>query len=78
MLKIKIEDIDLHRNECLFRPFLMNAGLFRDIGIEFVFDGNRYDMVWIGQASYMDKTKPYNQSIQNGIDYINKFKGLTA
>ena len=74
MIKIKLQDYHLHRNECLFRPYKQNK-LFNEVGIEFVTEGNDYDILWIGQASYMDKTKSYKESVDMGIEYVNQFKG---
>lgn len=72
MIRILIPELHKHRNETTFRPFISND-LFKDVGIEFISSG-RHDMVWIGQASYMDKSKPYHQSIQMGIEYVEQFK----
>lgn len=80
MLKIKIEQIFLHRNETTFRPYLMAERLFRDVGIQFVFEGNDYDMLWVGQHTYLNKSKVYSErfyyyekflkSIPNGVDFV--------
>lgn len=43
MIKIKLEEIQRHRNETTFRPYIMCADLFRDIGITFITTGNSYD-----------------------------------
>lgn len=74
MIKIKLQDYHLHRNECLFRPYKQNK-LFNEVGIEFVTEGNDYDILWIGQASYMDKTTSYKESVDMGIKFVNQFKG---
>ena len=75
MLRIKIPQIDRHRNETTFRPYLNSADIFREVGIDFVFEGNKYDMAWIGQASYMDKTLSLIDSVNKGIEYLEQFKG---
>lgn len=76
MLKIKIAEIFRHRNETTFRPYLMAKHLFREAGIEFVFEGNDYDLTWVGQASYSDKNHPYERSISRGLWFLeNKVEG---
>jgi hypothetical protein len=66
MIKIKILEIFRHRNETTFRPFILAKELFKDIGIEFVFEGNDYDLTWVGQASFSDKNHPYERSLSRG------------
>jgi hypothetical protein len=75
MIDIKILDINLHRNETTFRPYLMYMDLFREVGINFVFSGNRYDIAWVGQASYTDKKTDIKNSVSKGIDFVNKVPG---
>jgi hypothetical protein len=72
MLTIKIAEIEKHRNETTFRPWLQKWELFRDVGIKFIFEGNRYDMLWLGQASYMAKTKLEEESIAFGLSQIQR------
>ncbi len=74
MIKIKIPDIQLHRNETTFRPFLMISDYLRNVGLEFVFDGNDYDMLWLGQATFVDKSLSLSDAISKGIDKVNKLK----
>lgn len=76
MIRIKMVDIDKHRNETTFRPYLMHSELFKEIGIEFVFTGNNYDIAWIGQASFIDRKLPYQDSVQQGIENVNSIKGI--
>lgn len=75
MLRIKIEEIFRHRNETTFRPYLWAKHLFREIGIEFIFEGNNYDLSWVGQASYSDKNHPYERSISRGLWFLDKIEG---
>jgi len=76
MLRIKIEEIARHRNETTFRPYLMSKELFRDAGIEFIFEGNNYDLSWVGQASYCDKNHPYERMLSRGKWFLeNKVEG---
>ena len=50
MIKIKLLERDIHRNETTFRPFVFAQDYLREIGIEFT-DSNDYDYAWVGQAS---------------------------
>ena len=42
MIKIKLYESEIHRNETTFRPFLKAINLFRDVGIEFT-NSDDYD-----------------------------------
>ena len=70
MLKIRIAEIWRHRNETTFRPYLNNAMMFRDIGVEFVFEGNDYDLTWVGQASIADKNRPLDVAMRMGKQWL--------
>lgn len=74
MLKIKLVELFRHRNETTFRPYVNAAGLFEDIGIQFVVDGN-YDMAWVGQASFSDKNHPYQRSVSRGKWFLDRVAG---
>lgn len=74
MIRIKIDEIQKHRNETTFRPYLMCRDVFRDVGIEFVTSGTSYDYLWIGQASYTDKSVSLPESIEKGLEYLNKIE----
>lgn len=73
MLKVYIDKIQLHRNETTLRPILQCQDLFRDVGIEFVFEGTKFDMVWMAQASFMDKTVSLEQSVSKGLFHVEQF-----
>lgn len=76
MLKIKVAQIEKHRNETTFRPYLNAKKLFRDIGISFIFEGNDFDLTWIGQASVSPKAFRFGSSIGRGKWYLeNEVKG---
>jgi hypothetical protein len=75
MIKILIRELEKHRNETTFRPYLLSADLFRDCGIEFIAAGNSYDFEWIGQASYSNKSMPLSESITGGLEYLEKITG---
>jgi hypothetical protein len=74
MIKIKLYELDKHRNECTFRPFLYAQNSLRDIGIEFT-TGNSYDYAWIAQASFTTKNVSLEQSVENGLEFLSKISG---
>jgi|TARA_R100001163_G_C5063468_1_gene200781 hypothetical protein len=74
MIKIKLCEIDIHRNETTFRPFVMAQNIFRDVGIEFT-TSDDYDYAFIGQASIIDKKKPLKQSVDEGLEFLSKITG---
>jgi len=74
MIKIKLVELDKHRNECAFRPYIWAQNILRDIGIEFT-NGDSYDYAWVGQASIIDKKVSLEQSVNNGLEFLAKIKG---
>ena len=74
MIKIKLLERDIHRNETTFRPFVFAQDYLREIGIEFT-DSNDYDYAWVGQASIIDKKKSLKESIDKGLEFISKITG---
>jgi glycosyltransferase involved in cell wall biosynthesis len=74
MIKVKIYELDKHRNETTFRPYLMAQNVLREIGIEFT-DGDSYDFAWIGQASFMNKKVSLKQSTEDGLEFLSKITG---
>lgn len=75
MIRIRIPDLEKHRNECTFRPYLMCIDLFREIGIDLNYTGNSFDYKWIGQASYTDKSVSLSESTEKGLEYLDKIEG---
>ena len=73
MIKIKLIEPDKHRNEIAFRPFLRAKNLFREVGIDLVFNDNSFDYAFIAQASFIDKQLPLNESVEKGIDFVSKY-----
>ena len=74
MIKIKLLEKDIHRNETTFRPFVFAQHVLKEVGIEFT-DGDSYDYAWVGQASIIDKKKSLKESIDKGLDFIYKIDG---
>ena len=74
MIKIKLVELEKHRNETTFRPFLFAHNILKEIGIEFT-EGESYDYAWVGQASIIDKKKSLRESIDNGLEFLSKITG---
>ena len=51
MIKIKLCEHEIHRNETTFRPFIMAQNIFRDVGIEFT---NSDDYDWSNLEEKLD------------------------
>lgn len=77
MITIRLNELEKHRNETTFRPYLQPKvrQLFRDVGIKFVVDESNYDMTWVAQASYIQKTISYSDSTRYGERQIDKIAG---
>ena len=74
MIKIKLHELDKHRNECAFRPFLWAQNTLKEIGIEFT-QGDSYDFAWVAQASFLNKKLSLEQSVNDGLEFLSKIDG---
>ena len=74
MIKIKLYEVEIHRNETTFRPFIMAQNIFRDVGIEFT-TSDDYDYAFVGQASIIDKKKSLKESVEKGLEFVSKITG---
>jgi len=74
VIKIKLYEHEIHRNETTFRPFVSAVNLFRDVGVEFTL-GDTYDYAFVGQASIIDKKKSLQESINKGLEFVSKITG---
>ena len=74
MIKIKLYELDKHRNECTFRPYLYAQNVLKEIGIEFT-TGDSYDFAWIAQASFLNKRVSLEQSVTDGLKYLETITG---
>ena len=74
MIKIKLYEHEIHRNETTFRPFVMAQDIFGEVGIEFT-TSEDYDYAFVGQASIIDKKKPLKESVEKGLDFVSKITG---
>ena len=69
MIKIKLTNWNKGRNEPTFRPLLLNAQHFNQIGVQFVEDGS-YDYEFIGTEDILNKKIPIQESINNGLRFL--------
>lgn len=69
MIKIKLANWNQGRNEYTFRPFLIYAKYFTEIGVQFVEAGS-YDIEFIGMHDFINKKVSLQDSIQYGIDSL--------
>jgi hypothetical protein len=69
-MKIHIAELNKHRNETTFRPYLAAAGELARHGIQFVNDEYAADVVFVGQASIIDKKKSLEESARNGLAFL--------
>ena len=74
MIKIKLYEHDIHRNETTFRPFVKAIDIFREAGIEFT-TSDDYDYAFVGQASIIDKKKSLKESVEKGLEFVSKITG---
>src|SRR6056300_1088887 len=74
MIKIKLYELDKHRNECTFRPYLYAQNVLKEIGIEFT-TGDSYDFAWVAQASFLNKRVSLEQSVTDGLEYLKTITG---
>jgi hypothetical protein len=73
MIKIKIYELDKHRNETTFRPLLFARHIFKEIGIEFVTDGPA-DFAFVGHASFVNKKLSLSESVSSGLKFLETVK----
>jgi hypothetical protein len=74
MIKIKLYEPEIHRNECTLLPFAVAKNSLHDIGLKFT-TGDSYDYAWIAQASIMDQNVSYEESLNKGLDFLSKITG---
>ena len=74
MIKIKLYEVDKHRNECAFRPYLAAQNMLHEIGIEFT-QGDSYDYAWVAQASFLNKKVSLEQSVNDGLEFLSNITG---
>ena len=74
MIKVKILNPTLYRNEPTFRPFHFIQNMLRDYSIE-ITNSDDYDFLFVGMSDFIDKKRPLNESIEWGLENISKITG---
>ena len=74
MIKIKIQNPTVGRNEPTFRPFGIMQDILRDYSIELT-DSDDFDYLFIGMHDFIDKKKSLQESIDYGLDNLSKITG---
>ena len=74
MIKVKILNPTLGRNEITFRPLLQNKEELKNYSIE-ITDSDSYDFLFIGMHDFLDKKIPLQQSIEYGLNNLEKITG---
>jgi hypothetical protein len=74
MIKIRLTNWNKGRNNHTFRPFLLYGQYFNDIGIQLT-DNGSYDFEFIGMEDFLDKSKPLDRSIEDGLESLSKITG---
>lgn len=69
-MKIHILELEKHRNETTFRPYLNASPTFYEHGIEF--SANDPDVYFVGQASIINRNVPLAQSVEQGCEFLSK------
>ena len=75
MIKVKLLDYHIHRNETTFRYYWVNKEIFKQVGIEFTLDSPDYDYAFVGQASIIDKKLSLEKSNSKGLEFLSKITG---
>jgi len=74
MFKIKL-NWKYKDNVRTFKTFLLYNKYFRDIGVEFIDEGEDYDLIFIGGAEFFDRDLPFQESIELGLQYLSTIDG---
>lgn len=69
-MNIKILELEKHRNETTFRPYLAAKNEFEENGIFFVDSMRDADVFFVGQASIIDKKLPLQESAMKGVSFL--------
>jgi len=74
MIKIKIQNPTVYRNEPTFRPFGIIQDILRDYSIQFT-NSDDFDYLFIGMHDFIDKKKSLQESIDYGLENLSKITG---
>ena len=71
MIKVKIHNPFLNRNEPTFRPLIFVKDILRDYSIELT-ESDDFDYMFIGMNDFIDKKISLKDSVEWGLDNIDK------
>ena len=74
MIKVKIQNQTLYRNEPTFRPFGFIQDMLRDYSIEFT-NSDDFDYMFVGMHDFIDKKKSLQESVDYGLENLSKITG---
>ena len=74
MIKVKILNPTLGRNEITFRPLLQNKEELKNYSIE-ITNSDSYDFLFVGMHDFLDKKISLEQSIEYGLNNLNNITG---
>ena len=75
MIKVKVLNHNLYRNEPTFRPLtFIRDMLYTDYSIELT-TSDDFDYMFIGMEDFLDKKKPLQESIDWGLENLSKITG---
>tara|TARA_Y100000592_G_scaffold73504_1_gene114484 strand:+ start:2190 stop:3215 length:1026 start_codon:yes stop_codon:yes gene_type:complete len=74
MIKVKILNPFLGRNEPTFRPLFQIKNMLRDYSID-ITDSDDYDFLFVGMNDFIDKKKSLEESVEYGLENLSKVTG---
>jgi hypothetical protein len=74
MIKIKIQNPNGGRNRPTFAPLLRTKNLMKDYSID-ITDSDDFDYLFVGMQDFIDKKKTLQESIDWGLENLNKIDG---
>ena len=69
MIKVKIQNTLVGRNEPTFRPLLFVKDMLREYSID-ITESNDYDYLFVGMHDFIDKKKSLQESIEYGLENL--------
>ena len=74
MIKVKILNSHVDRNEPTFRPLFFAKDMLRDYSID-ITDSDDYDFLFVGMHDFLNKKIPLKESIDYGLENLSKISG---
>ena len=74
MIKVKLLNPNLGRNEVTFRPLIQHRDFLKDYSIE-ITESDSFDFLFVGMHDFIDKKRTLKESIDYGLENLNNIKG---